>query len=186
MARAALRLTSGNVLYFYRDLQTNFLRAIAPRKYSELRKLRWKAFSISDGRLHVISLSGLNAFLPLALSSMTSKSRSWIFRRNLVSAMRQADIDITAAIAIVYWWHFPVLWRQLGMKKVIFDIIDNHAALGMNMGRTRHNRFTNKLVSETASQADAVTILSPALVGVLPKDCSATLMPGASIVTILD
>lgn len=179
MVRAAARLTSGNVLYFYRDVQTNFFRAILKRQWSELRRLRWKPTHFSEGRLHVISLSGLNAFLPLAVSRMTRNLRTWIFRRDIMRAIAVANIEPGTSVAIVYWWHFPTLWRQVGIKKVIFDLIDDHAALGMNLGRTRHNHFTSQLIAETSTCVDAVTIVSAALVDVLPQSCESMLIPNA-------
>src|ERR1039458_7282502 len=124
---------------------------------------------------HLISIGGLNAFFPLAISPATRAIQRWIFHRQIGRAIRHSGIDLTSAIAILYWWQYPALRRRLGIHKIIFDVTDDHAALGMNQGHTHYNRFTSKLMSRTATHRDATTIVSAELVNALPQGCGGSL-----------
>jgi hypothetical protein len=187
MVRAAIRATSGKVLYVYRELQTNPFRALAKRQWMSVGQFKWKSVHTEvEDRLHLVSLGGLNALFPLTVWPRLGRFRRSLFRRQILRAMKQVEVEPTSATALVYWWHFPTLWRQLKFRSVIFDVIDDQAALGMNLGRSRHNNLTRNLVSETSLRADAVTILSPGLVDILPRASFPKLMPSPIDVSLAD
>jgi hypothetical protein len=74
-----------------------------------------------------------------------------------------SGIQAASATALFYWWHFPELLTALPWRRTIFEVIDDHAALGMNQGKDRHNARIADLVARAATAAPATSAVTASL-----------------------